>query len=64
MAKWLRPADCEVLSIKLREINYQAAHLVFQKRPYGTSRWFQSRPNICMAPASADILQGAGWPSG
>ena len=44
MAEWLRPADCEVLTLKLRGINYQFAHLVFQKSPYGTSRWFQSRP--------------------
>ena len=51
-----RPADCEVLTIKLRGINYQFSHLVFQKSPYGTSRWFQSRPRFYMAPASADIL--------
>ena len=31
MAEWLRPADCEVLTIKLRGINYQAAHLVSEK---------------------------------
>ena len=56
MAEWLRPADCEVLTIKLRGINYQFAHLVSEKSPYGTSRWFQSRPRFYMAPASADIL--------
>ena len=55
MADWLRPADCEVLTIKLRGINYQFAHLVSEKSPYGTSRWFQSRPRFYMAPASADI---------
>ena len=31
MAEWLRPADCEVLTIKLLGINYQVAHLVFKK---------------------------------
>ena len=31
MAEWLRPADCEVLTIKLRGINYQVAHLVSEK---------------------------------
>ena len=56
MAEWLRPADCEVLTIKLRGINYQFAHLVSKRRPYGTSRWFQSRPRFYMAPASADIF--------
>jgi hypothetical protein len=56
MAEWLRPADCEVLTIKLRGINYQFAHLVSEKSPYGTLRWFQSRPRFYMAPASADIL--------
>ena len=59
MAEWLRPADCEVLTIKLRGINYQFVHLVFQKCPYGTSRWFQSRPRFYMAPAfAANILRG------
>ena len=58
MAEWLRPADCEILTIKLRGINYQFAHLVFEKSPYSTSRWFQSRPRFYMAPASADILRG------
>ena len=57
MAEWLRPADCEVLMIQLRGINYQAAHLVSEKRPYSTSRWFQSRPRFYMAPASADIIE-------
>ena len=56
MAEWLRPADCEVLMILLRGINYQVAHLVSEKRPYSTSRWFQSRPRFYMAPASADII--------
>ena len=56
MAEWLRPADCEVLTIKLRGINYQVAHLVSEKRPYSTSRWFQSRPRFYMAPASANIF--------
>ena len=63
MAEWLRPADCEILTIKLRGINYQFAHLVSKKSPYGTSRWFQSRPRFHMAGSKADIL-GAGWPSG
>jgi hypothetical protein len=64
MAEWLRLADCEVLTIKLRGINYQAVHLVSAKSPYGTTRWFQSRPRFYMAPASADIFKsGAGWPS-
>ena len=58
MAEWLRPSDCEVLTIKWRGINYQAAHLVSKKRPYSTSRWFRSRPRFYMAPASADILGG------
>ena len=49
MAEWLRPADCEILTIKLRGINYQYAHLVSEKSPYGTSRWFQSRPRFYMA---------------
>ena len=31
MAEWLRPADCEVLTIKLRGINYLFVHLVFEK---------------------------------
>ena len=57
MAEWLRPADCEVLTIKLRGINYQAALLVFEKRPYGTSRWFQSRPRFYMAGID-HILRG------
>ena len=58
MAEWLRPADCEVLTIKLRGVNYQFAHLVCKRSPYSTSRWFQSRPRFYMAPASADILGG------
>ena len=58
MAEWLRPADYEVLTIRLRGINYQVAHLVSEKRPYSTSRWFQSRPRFYMAPASADIYGG------
>ena len=64
MAEWLKPADCEVLTIKLRGINYQVTHLVSDKRPYSTSRWFQSRPRFYMAPAFADILKWAGWLSG
>ena len=63
MAEWLRPADCEVLTIKLHGINYQFAHLVFEKSPYGTSRWFQSRPRFYMAGID-QIFEGAGWPSG
>ena len=63
MAEWLRPADCEILTIKLRGINYQFAHLVFEESPYRTSRWFQSRPRFYMAGSKADIL-GARWPSG
>ena len=55
MAEWLRPADCEVLTIKLRGINYQFAHLVLKRSPYGTSRWVHSRPHFYMVPASADI---------
>ena len=55
MAEWLTPADCEVLTIKLRGINYQFAHLVSEKSPYGTSRWFQSRPRFYMAGSKADI---------
>jgi hypothetical protein len=58
MAEWLRLADCEVLTIKWRGINYQVAHLVFEKSPYGTSRWFQSRPRFYMTPASALYLKG------
>ena len=58
MAKWLRPADCEILTIKLRGINYQFAHLVSEKSPYGTSRWFQSRPRFYMAGSKADIFGG------
>ena len=58
MAEWLRPADCEILTIKLRGINYQYAHLVSEKSPYGTSRWFQSRPRFYMAGSIADILWG------
>ena len=58
MAEWLRPADCEVLTIKLRGFNYQFAHLVLKRSPYGTSRWFQSRLRFYMAPASADICRG------
>ena len=57
MAEWLRPADCEVLTIKLRGFNYQFAHLV-SEIPYSTSRWLQSRPRFYMAPASADIFGG------
>jgi hypothetical protein len=49
---------CEVLTTKLRGIEFQVAHLVSTKRPYGTSRWFQSRPRFYMAPAFADILEG------
>ena len=58
MAEWLRPGLWEVLTIKLRGINHQVAHLVSEKRPYSTSRWFQSRPRFYMAPASADIFKG------
>ena len=60
MAEWLRPADCEVLTIKLRGINYQFVHLVSKRSPYSTSRWFQSRPRFNMAPASADIFKKPG----
>ena len=50
MAEWLRPADCEVLTIKLRGINYQFVHLVSKKRSlYSTSCLFQSRPRFYMA---------------
>ena len=56
MAEWLRPADCEVLTIKLRGINYQFAHLVSKRSPYSTSRWFQSHPRFYMGSASADII--------
>jgi hypothetical protein len=59
MAEWLRQVDCEVLTIKLRGINYQVAHLVSKSRPYITSRWFQSRPRFYMAPASADVFDGS-----
>jgi hypothetical protein len=55
MTDWLRPADCEVLTIRLRGINYQFAHLVLKRRSYSTLCWFQSRPRFYMAPASADI---------
>ena len=63
MAEWLRPADCEVLTIKLREINYQFAHLVFQKK----SIWY-----VALVSITSVILCGAGicqdfwsgWPSG
>ena len=58
MAEWLRPGLWEVLTIKLRGINYQFAHLVSEKSPYGTSRWFQSRPRFYMPPASADFERG------
>ena len=58
MAEWLRLADCEILTIKLRGINYQYAHLVSEKSPYGTSRWFQSRPRFHMDGSKADILGG------
>jgi hypothetical protein len=56
MAQWLRPADCEVLTIKLHGINYQIAHLVSEKRPHSMSRWFQTHLRFYMAPASADIF--------
>ena len=55
MAEWLRPADCEVLTIKLRGFNYHFVHLVSEKSSYGTSRWFQSRPRFYMAGSKADI---------
>ena len=58
MAEWLWPADFEVLTIKLRGINNQVAHLVSEKRPYSTSRWFQSRPQFYMAGSKADIFGG------
>ena len=58
MAEWLRPADCEIHTIKLRGINYQFAHLVSQKSTYGTSRWSQSRPRFYMAGSKADIFGG------
>jgi hypothetical protein len=47
---------CEVLTIKMRGIEYQVAHLVPNRSPYSTLRWFQSRPRFYMASASADIL--------
>ena len=56
MAEWLRPADSEILTIKLRGINYQYAHLVFEKSSYSTSRWFQSRPRFYMSGSIADIF--------
>ena len=37
---------------------------ILPSKSYGTSRWFPSRPRFYMAPASADILERAGWPSG
>ena len=40
MDEWLRPADCVILTIKLRGINYHFAHLVLKRSPYGTSRCF------------------------
>ena len=58
MTEWLRPADCEVLTIKLRGINYQVTHLVSESRIYSTSRWGQSRPRFYIAPVSADIFLG------
>ena len=64
MAEWLRPADYEILTIKLRGINYQLAHLVSKRSTYSASRWFQSRPRFYMAGSKADIYKGSGWPSG
>ena len=51
MAEWLRPADCEVLTIKLRGINYQFAHHVFQKKTI----WYVASVSITSA-----FLYGAG----
>ena len=63
MAEWLRPADCEVLTIKLRGINYQAVHLVSTQKVHRlvvgvkiTSRRYYGRRK--------PIFEGAGWPSG
>jgi hypothetical protein len=58
MAEWLRPADCEILTIRLRGINYQFAHLVSEKSPYGTLRWFQSRPRFYMAGSKRRYFEG------
>ena len=35
MAEWLRPADCEVLTIKLHGIIYQFVHLVSTQKSIG-----------------------------
>ena len=51
MAEWLRPADCEVLTIKLRGINYQFAHLGFQKK----SIW-----HVALVSITSVILHGTG----
>ena len=51
MAEWLRPADCEVLMIKLRGINYQAAHLVSEKKTI----W-----HVALVSITSAILYGAG----
>ena len=39
MAEWLRPADCEVLTIKLRGINYQFVHLVSTQEVHRLGGW-------------------------
>ena len=51
MAEWLRPAVCEVLTIKLRGINYQFAHLVFEKVNIARRVGFNHvRDSIWLAP--------------
>ena len=39
MAEWLRPADCEVLTIKLHGINYQFVHLVSTQKVHRLGGW-------------------------
>ena len=39
MAEWLRPVDCEVLTIKLRGINYQFVRLVSTQKVHRLGGW-------------------------
>jgi hypothetical protein len=51
MAEWLKLADCEILTIKLRGINYQHVHLVFKKVHMARHVGFNHvRDSIWLAP--------------
>ena len=64
MAEWSWPADCEILTIKLRGINYQFAHLVSENMSISHVALVSITSAISYGWLQSRYYQGAGWPSG